>query len=69
MARKRTSSQHREREFKKRERQHKKREKAAQKRGDRENRKNGVVPPPSNDNDVDPADSSDELPPEQEGPD
>lgn len=58
MAKKRTSSQHREREFKKRERQQKKRDKAALKRENRQNRKNGIGLPPSGD--VEDHESSDE---------
>ena len=65
MAKKRTSSQHREREFKKRERQQKKHEKATRKREDRESRKNDVGLTPSDN--VDDHDSSDELTPGQEG--
>lgn len=65
MAKKRTSSQHREREFKKRERQQKKREKATRKREDRENRKNGIGLAPSDE--VDAPDLSDEAAPDQEG--
>ena len=69
MARKRTSAQHREREFKKRERQQKKREKAARKREDRQDRKNGILPASSGDDyDTDASDEPTEGPVEgQEG--